>query len=67
MNITLNNKTDFFDIEEISFSELMIQKNFTFRMIVTKLNGILVSKNQRETTFIKEGDVVVVLHLVSGG
>ena len=67
MNITLNNKTDFFDIEEISFSELMIQKNFTFRMIVTKLNGKLVSKDQRETTFIKEGDVVVVLHLVSGG
>ena len=67
MNITLNNKTDFFDLEEISFSELMIQKNFTFRMIVTKLNGKLVSKDQRETTFIKDGDVVVVLHLVSGG
>ncbi|MEA3443602.1 MAG: sulfur carrier protein ThiS [Bacteroidota bacterium] len=67
MQITLNNRIEFIDAEEISFSELMALKNYTFRMLVTKLNNQLVKKEFRDTTFIKDGDNVSVMHLVSGG
>ena len=42
-------------------------KNFTFKMLIIKINGVLVQKGAYETTAIHEGDDVAVLHLISGG
>ena len=67
MKIILNNRDEYLDKEEISFTDLFEIKKFTFKMIVTKLNGQLIKKNERDTTYIKDGDIVTVLHLVSGG
>lgn len=67
MNITLNNRPDSFDEDSLTFEELIKKKNFTFKLIVTKLNGMLVKKEQRNDVYIKDGDDVTVLHLVSGG
>jgi thiamine biosynthesis protein ThiS len=67
MEITLNNKKEFLDVEEISFAELLSLKNYTFKMLVTRLNNQLVKKEYRDTTFIKSGDDVTIMHLVSGG
>jgi len=51
----------------MTFEELLSIKNFTFKMLVTKLNNRLVKKQFRDSTIIKDGDNVTVLHLVSGG
>ena len=67
MRITLNNRDEYFNEEEMTFEELLKQKKFTFRMLVTKLNGRLVKKELRDSAIIKDGDDVTVLHLVSGG
>ena len=67
MNITLNNRRESFEETELTFEELIKKKNFTFKMLVTKLNGKLVKKDDRGKTVIKDGDDVTVLHLVSGG
>ena len=67
MNIILNNRPETFDEESMTFEELIKRKNFTFKFIVTKLNGKLVRKEERHEVYIKEGDDVTVLHLVSGG
>ncbi len=67
MEFTLNNKIEMIEAKEISFTELLAIKNYTFRMLVTKLNNKLIKKEFRDTTFIKDGDNVTVLHLVSGG
>jgi thiamine biosynthesis protein ThiS len=67
MNITLNNRLDSFEEDSLSFEELIKKKNFTFKLIVTKLNGKLVKKEERSNVVIKDGDDVTVLHLVSGG
>ena len=67
MKITLNNRPEEIDLENISISELIKYKNFTFRLIVTKLNGNLVRKNERDKTIVKDGDNVTILHLISGG
>ena len=67
MNIILNNRPESFDQETLSISELLAVKNFTFKMLVIKVNGKLVKKESYPDFIIKSGDNVTVLHLVSGG
>ncbi len=67
MTITLNNRIEVFESEMLSVAQLIEQKNFTFKMLVTKINGKLVKKEDRANTLIKDGDQVIVLHLISGG
>lgn len=67
MKITLNNKPDILDDDQLTIQELIEKKNFTFKLLVTKINGKLVKKENRADTHIHEGDDVAVIHLISGG
>ena len=67
MKITLNHREESFEAETMSIAELIKEKNFTFKLLVTKINGKLVKKEERDQAMIKDGDKVTVLHLVSGG
>jgi len=67
MKITLNNRIEEFFVDDISISELIKLKNFTFSMLVTKINGKLVKREDRETAIVREGDEVLIIHLISGG
>ncbi|MDP2422765.1 MAG: sulfur carrier protein ThiS [Bacteroidales bacterium] len=67
MKITLNNMADEFDANEITVDQLLALKNFTFKMLVVKLNGQVIRKHEFETVTIKDGDEVAVIHLISGG
>ncbi len=67
MEIILNNRNETIEKDSLTMAELIKLKNYTFKMLVTKVNGQLVKKVDRETSIIKDGDKVVVLHMVSGG
>ena len=67
MEISLNNRKEVIDRDSISLSELIVFKNFTFKLLVTKLNGDLIKKEERENTIVKDGDEVHILHMISGG
>jgi sulfur carrier protein len=67
MNIILNNNKETFDAETLSITELLALKKFTFRMLIIKINGNVVKQENYSKAFIKEGDDVMVLHLISGG
>ena len=67
MNIILNNRSETLDVEQLTLQELIERKNFTFKLLVTKINGKLVKKETRAETSIHEGDDVAVIHLISGG
>jgi len=67
MDITLNNNKETILEDNISVADLIRIKNFTFKMLVTKLNGQLVRKEERDKVFINEGDEVMIIHLISGG
>lgn len=67
MRITLNNSPELFNEDVLSIEEIIQKKNFTFKMLVTKLNGKVVMKNDRSVTKVKDGDDLMILHLVSGG
>jgi sulfur carrier protein len=67
MNIILNNNNESVDAENISITDLLALKKFTFKMLIIKINGQLVKQENYSTTYIKDGDDVMVLHLISGG
>jgi sulfur carrier protein len=65
--IILNNNREDISTENLTVSGLLKLKNFTFRMLVVRINGNLVKKDEYDHTYIGEGDDVMVLHLISGG
>jgi len=67
MQLILNNNQEEIPGNLITVTELLKFKNFTFKMLVTKINGVLVQKSAYESTIIRDGDIVNVLHLISGG
>ncbi len=67
MKITLNNRKETIDADILTVQELIEKKNFTFRLLVTKVNGKLVKRDERDKVKIKDGDNVAVIHLISGG
>ncbi|MEI6890039.1 MAG: sulfur carrier protein ThiS [Bacteroidales bacterium] len=67
MKIILNNTPEQFEYKGLTVNELLKVKKFTFKMLVIRINGTLVKKDMYATATIKDGDDVMVLHLVSGG
>ena len=67
MNILLNNRSEQFAGESISVNDMLVQKKFTYKMRIIKINGILISKDKYNTTLIHDGDDVQMLYLMSGG
>jgi thiamine biosynthesis protein ThiS len=67
MKITLNNTPETIDSEQITVTELLKVKNFTFKMLIIKINGRLILKGDYDSAMIVNGDDVQVLHLISGG
>jgi sulfur carrier protein len=67
MKIQLNNNPESFSEERLSVNELLKVKNFTFKMLIVKINGVLVRKSEYDIAQISDGDEVMVLHLISGG
>lgn len=67
MKIILNNKAEVFDSDQLTITELLKVKKFTFKMLVIKVNSQLIKKSEYDTALVKEGDDVMVLHLISGG
>ncbi|PIX36213.1 MAG: thiamine biosynthesis protein ThiS [Bacteroidetes bacterium CG_4_10_14_3_um_filter_31_20] len=67
MEITLNNTKENFTPAELSISEILKIKNFTFKMLVTKVNGNFIKRDDYDKVFVKNGDNVSIIHLISGG
>ena len=67
MDIILNNRKENIDADQLTVNALIKYKNFTFKLLVTKVNGKLVRIPERDDVMVKDGDKVDVLHLISGG
>lgn len=67
MKILLNNREEELAEETISVSEMLILKKFSFKMRIIKINGILISRERYDSTFLHSGDEVQLLYLMSGG
>jgi len=67
MKIILNNNPEIFEKKTLTIQDLIELKNYTFALLVTKVNGQLIKKEERDKVTIKDGDNVAIIHLISGG
>ncbi len=67
MKITLNNNPEIIDSKSLTVQELIELKKYTFALLITKVNGKLIKKEDRNKTLVNDGDSVAVIHLISGG
>ncbi len=67
MKITLNNRPEEIEGGPMSVNELIKYKNYTFKLLVTKVNGQLVKTGERDEAMVNDGDNVQIMHLISGG
>lgn len=67
MRIKLNNREEEFAGDELTVEEIIALKSYAFKMLVVRLNDHLVKKDMYSSTFVKDGDDLKVIHLVSGG
>ncbi|MCE1201080.1 MAG: sulfur carrier protein ThiS [Bacteroidia bacterium] len=67
MEIVLNNRKETIEGGPMTVNELIKARNYTFKMLVTKVNGQLVRVEERDTVMVRDGDKVDILHLISGG
>lgn len=67
MKIILNNRNETIDREQVTVNELLKIKNFTWKLLVIKINDTLIQRHDYDLKLIKDGDNVSVFHLVTGG
>jgi len=47
--------------------DVLVKMNYTFRMLVIKLDGKLIKKDEYDITQVPSGSELMVIHLISGG
>lgn len=69
MNLIINHNPEVLETSQqaITVAELLKIKSFTYKMLIVKVNDTLVLKDDYSTTHVKEGDNVMVIHLMTGG
>jgi sulfur carrier protein len=69
MNLILNHSPEVIETNQqtITVTELLKIKTYTFKLLIVKINDVIVKRDDYSTTTIKDGDNVQVIHLISGG
>lgn len=64
--IKLNNR-DYEWEEGLTVRRLLQKETFTYPRLIIKINNVLVPDEEFESTVIRDGDDVKVIHLLAGG
>lgn len=67
MLIHLNNVDEEFDQTDLTISELMFIKQFRNKMMMVKLNGSIIKKNEWAATKLQHNDNLHIIKILSGG
>jgi len=67
MKILLNDREEYLDKESLTISQLLILKKLSFKMRIIKINGTLIQKDSYDNIYLKDGDRVQIIYLMSGG
>ena len=68
MRIQLNNRSEIIEKRQrITVNQLLELKNFTYKMLMVRVNDCTINRDEYDKTFIKDGDKVAVIHLMTGG
>ncbi|MCH5209577.1 MAG: sulfur carrier protein ThiS [Oscillospiraceae bacterium] len=63
--ITLNGKQESENFATVT--ELLEKRGYRREIIVVEINGIIIKKEDYDTTAIKDGDTIEIVHFMGGG
>lgn len=66
MALTVNGETHPWR-EGLTIGVLLAEKRFSYPLKTVFVNGVRIDRKAHDTTVLSDGDVVEVLHLMSGG
>ena len=66
MTIEINGKEQAF-IENETVKQLLKRMNYTFPLVVVKINGIVVPRKDFSEVIVPDESTVTILHMISGG
>ena len=52
---------------EMTVRRVIQAKNYSFPAVMVSVNGVSVPETEYDTTTIKDGDTVLIIHLIAGG
>ncbi len=67
MTITVNDQPQSWDEQTLTVRQVLARMNFTFPMIVVRIDGQLVLKPDYDSTVVQDGARMDAIHLISGG
>jgi thiamine biosynthesis protein ThiS len=67
MRVTINGILTEFPETQLSVAEILRRKRYSFPNIISRINGALVSREEREGALARDGDDVELYHMMSGG
>lgn len=53
--------------EDLTVQRLLDEKTYTFKQLVVKVNDVFIPEEKYQSFLIKDGDNVMVIHLMAGG
>jgi len=66
MSLQVNNKSITY-IQDETVSDLLKRMNFTFPLVVVKINKTLIPRDSYKTTIIPKDAAIQIIHMISGG
>lgn len=67
MIINLNNIEEEFADDDLTISQIMHIKQFRNKMMLVKLNGNVIKKQEWSATQVKHGDQLHIIKIINGG
>lgn len=67
MKVMINFIPAEFPEESLSVAEILRRKRYSFPKIITRINGRLVTREERERELVADGDELELYHMMSGG
>ena len=67
MKLTINNNEENFDVESLKLLDLISKRDLTFKRLLIRVNGVVIKENDRENVILKDGEVLDIVRIISGG
>lgn len=67
MKVTINGEAESYAEETLSVRAILDRKRWSFPLIIARLNGDFVPREEYERRLVSDGDSLELYHLVSGG
>lgn len=67
MKITINGEAETYPEDSLTIRAILDRKRWSFPLIIARLNGELVRRENYDSRHVADGDSLELFHLVSGG